>query len=273
MLKKRILITGSTDGIGKETARRLAGKNHEIIIHGRHANRVQNTVEALKQDTGNDYITGETADFAKLKEVKRMSLKLKDKYDSLEVLLNNAGIINPDFETTVDGFEKSFQVNYLAPFVLTNNLLPLMKSVGEGRIVNVSSMIHASNIDLNDLELRNNYSGSAAYAATKLYNILFTFKLARLLRGGNIACNCFHPGVINTKLLRSNFGNIGGPISEGADNAVFLAVSPEAANKSGKYFRDSHVASPAQVAEDRQIQDKLWNMTMEMVSNYIQDHS
>lgn len=273
MLKKRILITGSTDGIGKETARQLAGDNHEVIIHGRNANRVQNTVNALQQETGNDSITGETADFAKLKEVKRLSLQLKDNYDSLDVLLNNAGIINPDFETTMDGFEKSFQVNHLAPFVLTNNLLPLMKDVDEGRIINVTSMIHARNIDLNDLELRNGFSGSAAYSATKLYSILFTFKLARLLSGGHIICNCFHPGVINTKLLRSNFGNIGGPISEGAENAVFLAVSPEVTYKSGKYFRDSHVAPPAPVAEDRQIQDKLWNMTMEMVSNYIQDHS
>ena len=273
MIKKRILISGSTDGIGKETARLLAAENHEIIIHGRNSNRVRNTVSGLKQETGNDYITGETADFAQLKEVKRLSMRLKNQYDSMDVLLNNAGIINPVFETTVDGFEKSFQVNYLAPFILTNNLLPLLKNAPEGRIVNVSSMIHASDINLDDLELRNNYSASSAYSATKLYNILFTFKLARLLKGGKITCNCFHPGVINTKLLRSNFGNIGNPLSEGAGNAYYLAVSPDVINKSGKYFKDSHPATPSPVAEDREIQDAVWNKTINMISNYIQDYS
>jgi len=273
MIKKRILITGATDGIGKETARRLAADNHEVIVHGRNGNKVQNTVASLKKESGNENIYGETADFSFLKEVTRLSIRMKENYESLDVLLNNAGIINQEFETTVDGFEKSFQINYLAPFVLTNNLLPLVKQSGQGRIVNVSSMVHASDISLDDLQLKNGYSGTAAYSATKLYNILFTFKLARLLKGGNITCNCFHPGVINTKLLRKNFGNIGGPVGEGADNAVYLAVDPELINKSGKYIKDGHLASPADVAQDKKIQDDLWNKTMDMVANYLEGYS
>lgn len=273
MQYKRILITGSTDGIGKETAVKLAAKNHEIIIHGRQGAKVDNTVDWLKQKTGNEKIFGEIADFSSLKEVKRLAMRLKDTYDSLDVLLNNAGIMNPDFETTIDGFEKSFQVNYLAPFVLTNNLLPLLKHAEQGRVVNVSSMIHAGDIHLDDLELRWNYSGSSAYSATKLYNILFTFKLARLLSGSTITCNCFHPGVINTKLLRNNFGNIGGPVDEGARNSVYLADNPEVADVSGHYFRDSRVAAPSPIANDRKVQDELWNKTMNMVSNFLADYS
>ncbi|MCF8308443.1 MAG: SDR family oxidoreductase [Bacteroidales bacterium] len=273
MPDKKILITGATDGIGRETARLLAGENHEIIIHGRSSNRVQSAVSGIKKETGNENVFGEVADFTSLKEVKRLSMKLKNNHDFLDVLLNNAGIINQDYETTVDGFEKTFQVNYLAHFVLTNNLLPLLKESGQGRIVNVTSMIHATSIDMDDLQLQQRYSGSEAYSATKLYNILFTFKLARLLEGSSITCNCFHPGVINTKLLRSNFGNIGGAVSEGAENSVYLAVNPKVSGKSGKYFRNNRVASPTQIAEDKKIQDNLWNKTMNWVGNYLQDYS
>lgn len=273
MPNKKILITGATDGIGRETARRLAMDNHEIIIHGRNSNRVQSAVSMIKKETGNENVFGEVADFTSLKDVKRLSIKLKSNYDVLDVLLNNAAIINQDYETTVDGFEKTFQVNYLAHFVLTNNLLPLLKGAVQGRIVNVASMVHSNNIDLDDLQLKQKYSGSEAYSATKLYNILFTFKLARLLDGSSITCNCFHPGVINTKLLRNNFGSIGGAVSEGADNSVYLVVNPSVSSITGKYFRNSRVASPSQIAEDKKVQDTLWNKTMSWVGNYLEDYS
>ncbi|MCF8230918.1 MAG: SDR family oxidoreductase [Bacteroidales bacterium] len=273
MSDKKILITGATDGIGKETARRLAMDNHEIIIHGRNSNRVQSAVSTIKQESGNENVFGEVADFTSLKEVKRLSLKLKSSYDALDVLLNNAAIINQDYETTVDGFEKTFQVNYLAPFVLTNNVLTLLKGAVQGRIVNIASMVHSNNINLDDLQLKQNYSGLEAYSATKLYNILFTFKMARLLVGSTITCNCFHPGVINTKLLRNNFGSIGGATSEGADNSVYLAADAAVSNISGKYFRNSRVASPAQIAEDKKVQDTLWNKTLSWVGNYLEDYS
>jgi NAD(P)-dependent dehydrogenase (short-subunit alcohol dehydrogenase family) len=266
---KRILITGSTDGIGQETARQLALQGHEILIHGRNAHRVERTTSQLKEATGNENIVGYVSDLASLREVTKMALTIRDNYESLDVLLNNAGILQPVWEKTVDGFEQTFQVNYLAPFLLTHLLLPLLQKSEQGRIINVSSMIHSNRIDFDDLELRQHFDGSAAYSATKLYNILFTFKLARMLSGSPVTSNCLHPGVIGTKLLRQNWGMSGASVSEGAKISVYLATEETLSKTSGRYFVNSHPANPAAVAQDKEVQDRLWQITLGLVSNYL----
>lgn len=266
---KNILITGSTDGIGKETARRLAAADCRVWIHGRNDSRLQQTRKEITEETGNRQIETVRADFSSLKEVKRMSMELYQRMGQLDVLINNAGVMSGFRENTMDGYDRTFQVNYLSPFLLTNLLLPLMKESEQGRIIHVASMTHAKEIDFDNLAFSKQYTGSLAYSATKLYNILFSNKLARMLAGGKITSNSLHPGVINTKLLRQNFGNMGDPVGQGAETPVYLASAAEAAKYSGKYFSNSHLAKPAGLAGDKQVQDRLWNESLRMVSNYL----
>ncbi len=266
---KNILITGATDGIGKETARRLASGDFRLWLHGRNQQRLENTRAEIERESGNRAIETVKADFSSLKEVKKMSMDLFQRLEQLDVLINNAGMMSDFQEKTIDGYDKTFQVNYLSPFLLTNLLLPLMKEAAQGRIIHVASMIHAKEIDFENLSFTRKYSGSLAYSSTKLYNILFSNKLARMLAGGKITSNSLHPGVINTKLLRQNFGSIGEPVEQGAETSVYLATASEAAKCSGRYFSNSHLATPAGIANDKQVQDRLWNESLRMVSNYL----
>lgn len=269
MSKKIVLITGSTDGIGKETARLLLNKDFTVWLHGRNEQKVQKVKNDLIDATGIYDVKVLSADFSSLKQVKKASMILRDQLEHLDVLINNAGIMTSYQEKTIDGFEKTFQVNYLAPFLLTNLLLPLLKDAPQGRIIHVSSMIHSRDISFENLDFSHSFEGSEAYSATKLYNILFSNKLSRMLTGSPITSNSLHPGVINTKLLRQHFGNVGQPVAQGAETPVFLASSHEAAKHSGKYFVNSHLSSPAKLTADREVQDKLWNESLRMVSNYL----
>ncbi|MDZ7774818.1 MAG: hypothetical protein U5L09_03990 [Bacteroidales bacterium] len=131
-------------------------------------------------------------------------------------------------------------------------------------------MIHAKNIDFDNLTFNTWFDGQEAYSATKLYNIVFSNKLARLLQGSAVTSNSLHPGVINTKLLRQHYGSIGQPVSQGAENLCFIwATEPGVARHSGKYFVNSHLATPTKAALDREVQDKLWDRTLPLVSNYL----
>lgn len=269
MSPKHILVTGSTDGIGKETARRLAEQGHVVWIHGRNRQRVQQCADELTGKTGNTDIKTVQGDFSSLKAVKKMSMDIFREAEWLDVLINNAGIMTSFREYTIDKYEKTFQVNYLAPFLLTNALLPLLRESPQGRIIHVSSMIHAQDIDFANLAFTQSFNGSEAYSATKLYNIIFSNKLARLLQGSAVTSNSVHPGVINTKLLRQHYGNMGQPVAQGAETSVYLATDPGVARQSGKYFVNSHLATPAKVASDKEMQDKLWNKSLQLVSNYL----
>lgn len=269
MHRRNMLITGSTDGIGKETAKRLAAEGHNIWLHGRNQAKVEQCICEIFNVTGNNHLEPLVADFTSLREVKRMSLDLVKQTEYLDVLINNAGMMTDFKEFSSDGFEKTFQINYLSPFLLTNELLPLLRESTQGRIVHVSSMIHASAFDADNFTLSGSFNGSAAYAATKLYNILFSNKLARMLQRSHITSNSLHPGVINTKLLRQHYGNIGEDIKEGANTPVYLATDESVASHSGKYFVNKHLANPAKIATDKQIQDLLWNKTLPLVSNYL----
>jgi|AntRauTorcE11898_2_1112593.scaffolds.fasta_scaffold03521_3 NAD(P)-dependent dehydrogenase (short-subunit alcohol dehydrogenase family) len=269
MSRKVILVTGSTDGIGKETARRLAEQDHIVWVHGRNRQRAEQCAEELTANTGNSDIRAVHGDFSSLKAVKKMSMDMMRQTEWLDVLINNAGMMTSFREYTIDRYEKTFQVNYLSPFLLTNALLHLLRASQQGRIIHVASMIHAKNIDFDNLTFNNSLDGQEAYSATKLYNIVFSNKLARLLQGSAVTSNSLHPGVINTKLLRQHYGSIGQPVSQGAETSVYLATEPGVARHSGKYFVNSHLATPAKAALDREVQDKLWDRTLPLVSNYL----
>jgi NAD(P)-dependent dehydrogenase (short-subunit alcohol dehydrogenase family) len=269
MAEKKILITGSTDGIGRQTAHNLASKGYQVIVHGRNKDSVEGTMNDLKEKTGKQNIFGYVADFESLQEVKELAEKISEEHPELDILLNNAGIIQNSKEYTADEFEKTFGVNYLAPFLLTRLLIAVLSKPGDTRIINVSSMIHASSIDFENLQGEKFFDGSEAYGLSKLCNILFTYKLARVYSQEDFVTHCLHPGVINTKLLRKNFGNIGNPVEEGASNLEHAAISEELGNITGKYFRDQREHSSASISYDVEIQDNLWEISNKMVEPFL----
>ena len=181
---KTILITGSTDGIGKQTAFELAEMGAAVIIHGKNSLRTKSVYEEIKQKTSNDSVDFFIADFSSLKKVKALSQYIHWKYDKLDVLINNAGVFETERKLSVDGFEKTFAVNHLAHFLLTTLLMDLIKKSDYSRIINVASMAHASELDFDNLNGEKFYDGSTAYSYSKLCNIMFTYYLTQKLRDG-----------------------------------------------------------------------------------------
>ncbi len=261
---KKVLITGSTDGIGREAARTLASRGYDLVIHGRSLQRVNNIVEEIRKTWPDIQCEGVTADFSSLTAVKKMAGEIIQNHRKIDILINNAGIIVHTFLRSENGYEMTFAVNHLAHFFLTLLLLDHLRE--PARILNVSSMVHATSIDFDRLNDPQFFEGVNAYALSKLCNVLFTYKLDRLLRGKKkITVNCFHPGVINTKVLTHTWGNIGATVSEGSRMPVYLATSPEVENISGAYFQDSRQRRSAAISHDTNVQDACWNRSIEML--------
>lgn len=244
----RILVTGSSDGIGRQAALELARAGAEVIVHGRNPARA---AEAAKAVPGSQ---SWVCDFESLDEVRAAAARLPA---GIDVLINNAGVYRTTRKLTADGYELMLQVNHLAAFLLTNLLLP---SMSEGaRVVNVSSMVHTgATIAWDDLMGERRFAGYAAYGQSKLANLLFTRALAR--RQDKATVNAMHPGVIGTKLLHAGFSGLaGGPLAQGADTAVYLATSPEVTGVTGKYFVNRRETQPARQALDDAAAERLWD--------------
>ncbi|MFW6019138.1 MAG: SDR family NAD(P)-dependent oxidoreductase [Bacteroidales bacterium] len=269
MDSKTILITGSTDGIGLETAKQLTEKRHNVILHGRSQKRIKEAESAIYKTTKQKVYDAVQADFANLKEIQQMAQHLTNTYSSIDVLINNAGVFIKDKEYTNDGLEQTFAVNHIAHFLLTMELLPLLKQSGQGRIVVVSSMIHANDIDFSNLQGENYYDGNEAYSRSKLANLLFAKALSRRLEDNKITVNALHPGVINTKLLKASFGPFGNNVSEGAKNLIFAALDPSLNKTSGKYLKDSRITEPAKIAMDQDKQEKLWEISETILQKHL----
>jgi NAD(P)-dependent dehydrogenase (short-subunit alcohol dehydrogenase family) len=261
---KIILITGSTDGIGRQTALEAAKEGAEVIVHGRDEERLMQTINLIKNETGNENIYGVLADFSSLSQVREMIKDIKTNFTRIDILINNAAEFFHDRTMTEDGFEGQFQVNYLAHFLITEELLPMIKDVEGSRIINVSSMIHASSVDLDNLHGEKTYSGSSAYALTKALNIIHTYELADRLCDSKTKVFGMHPGVIETKLLNSSWTG-GGPVSEGAGNLLYVAKSDTLANMSGLYIENRRPMQSNPVTYDKSIQKKLRAISLEML--------
>lgn len=242
------LVTGATDGIGKETARQLLVHGHRVILHGRNAQRLAHTKAELSgPDRHIDTLTG---DFASLDSVRAMAETALDRWERIDVIVNNAGIYMNDPVLTVDGFEQTFAVNHLAPFLLTHLLEPML---GE-RIINVSSIAHGrGRLERATWRTVRGFDPYAAYAESKLCNVLFTVELARRLPEGMVT-HALHPGVVSTKLLTQGFG-MRGPdsLAAGADTSVWLATAPEVTKSSGKYFAKRREARMHPLADDPRV--------------------
>ena len=268
---KTVLITGSTDGIGKHTAVILAQKGFSVLIHGRNEEKCKQILNEISSLTGAKNLDYFVCDLLSLKEVYRFSEEVKKRYESLDILINNAGVYLKDYLLSPEGIEATFQINHLSMFYLTLNLLPIIKPAGEpARIINVSSTAHASKMDFDNLVKPVKYDGHRAYSLSKLCNILFTFELSERLKDKNITVNCLHPGVINTKLLKAGWGAVGGFFGrspqEGAKTSVYLAVSKDVENTTGKYFSDSKIAKPHDIVYDKDAAAKLWRLSEELIN-------
>jgi NAD(P)-dependent dehydrogenase (short-subunit alcohol dehydrogenase family) len=260
MAEQTILVTGSTDGIGRQTALELAKQGNAVWLHGRNEDRCRSAMAEISRLTGNEKLRCFVADLADLSQVHRLVQEVRNAASRLDVLINNAGVFRHKRELTPDGFEMTFAVNHLAHFALTLGLVEQLRSSAPSRVVTVSSMVHADSIDFDNLQGEKGYSGFGAYSRSKLCNILFTCALADRLQNTGVTANCLHPGVINTKLLRASWSG-GDSVSEGAKTPVYLATAPEAAGHNGRYFVNRILSSSAPITQDREVRERLWSIS------------
>ncbi len=259
-----IFITGSTDGIGKLTALQLAKQQAHVLIHGRNEKKVASVVDEIKNASKNKNVEGFTADLSSIDEVRKLANEVLEKHDKIDVLINNAGAGTADQRYGKDGTELRMTVNYLAPFLLTHLLLPALKNAAPSRIVNVSSAGQAP-IDFNDVMLEKNFDGVQAYCQSKLALIMFTIDLAEQLRNENINVNSLHPGTyLDTNMVRRSGITPWGKPETGADAEVFLSVSPQLENATGKYFDVKKEARANAQAYDAKARKKLWELSMQL---------
>jgi NAD(P)-dependent dehydrogenase (short-subunit alcohol dehydrogenase family) len=265
---KTILITGATDGIWKQTALELAHMGHHIIVHGRSAQRTDNVVQEIQRTTKNPRIDSLIADFTSLDDVSKLAAKVQQKYDRLDILINNAGVYMTQRVLTPDGYETTFAVNHLAHFLLTNLLLDLIKANAPARIITVSSGTHRSGqIQWDNLQGEKHYSGYDAYSRSKLANVLFAYELASRSQGSRVTSNALHPGVIHTKLLKAGWGGGGDNLARGAETIVYAATAPELEGVTGRYFDNRRETESSSATHDKMLRRELWNVSARLVGS------
>jgi NAD(P)-dependent dehydrogenase (short-subunit alcohol dehydrogenase family) len=273
---KTILITGATSGIGFIAARSLAQMGATVVLVGRDPAKAQASVAQIQQETGSTSVSAMTADLSSMQQVRDLAGDFQGRFPRLDVLLNNAGAVFLSQQTTADGYERTFALNHLAPFLLTNLLLDRLKANASARVVTVASMAHAGNkIDFGDVnQTARGYSAWRAYGESKLANIMFTYALARRLEGTGVTANTLHPGFVAT-----NFGKNNGALSQvmmalaspfaispekGALTSVYLASSPEVANISGNYFVKQKAVKSSKASYEVEAQERLWQISEQM---------
>ncbi len=266
---KTVLITGATDGIGRETARELFAAGMHVLVHGRSESKATRQATALSTHACGAKATPVWADLSAMNDVRALADQVRQVAPALDILINNAGIYARRRGITADGFEKTMAVNHFAPYLLTRLLGPMLSKASAARIVTVSSMAHQSgDIDLDDLTFENGFDGYTAYASSKLANILFTRALAKRLAGSTVTAVCLHPGVIDTKLLHAGFEVKGASVKQGAKTSVFLATSERVAGISGRYFDNCRETTPSRRARDDKLAEALWMRSEELLSGY-----
>ncbi|KUL01797.1 MAG: Short-chain dehydrogenase/reductase SDR [Methanoculleus marisnigri] len=268
MTEQTILVTGSTDGIGKATAHILSRQGHRVLLHGRDRKKGRGVLAELEAATGSDRLSLFIADLSVQEQVRDLAREVGEACDRLDVLVNNAGVFMPEREVAPGGIEMTFAVNFLAGFLLTHELLGLLERSTPSRIVNVASIAHRSvgSIDWGNLPGFSYYDPYDAYAVSKVGNIAFTARLARALEGTGVTANSLHPGVIDTKLLRAYIHgrDEGAPPEQGAEVVVHLAVSPDAGTVNGGYFEETRWTQPSSLVLNPKVQDRFWEMGLDL---------
>jgi NAD(P)-dependent dehydrogenase (short-subunit alcohol dehydrogenase family) len=266
-----IVVTGATRGIGRAAAIELARRGAEVAVVGREPARVAALAEAATATGGGAPVHQHVADLALMSEVRRLADELRARHQRIDVLANNAGALFASRKETAEGFEQTFALNHLAPFLLTHLLRDRLAS---GRVVGTASDAHKSGrLDLDDLQSERSYSAMRVYGTSKLCNILFTRELAR--RAPELHANCFHPGVVRTGFGKNDNGiwklltTLGAPFfrspERGARSLVWLALSDEARSLTGEYLEDEKVVAPSAQAQDPTLAAGLWERSAELV--------
>lgn len=268
-----VLITGATDGLGQRVASDLAAKGATVLLHGRDREKGRRVLEKIRELTGNNRLSYFNAELSSLAEVEKLAASVLESQPRLDVLINNAGVGGgPDpkkREISADGFELRFAVNYLAPFLLTRRLLPLLRKsaeeTGEARIVNVSSAAQRA-IDFDDVMLERNYDGMRAYSQSKLALAMFTFDLAEELKGTGVTVNALHPAsLMDTNMVREWFSSPRTTVEEGARYVERLAISDQLHGMSGLYFNQGEPARAEEQAYDESARRRLRELSLRWV--------
>ena len=277
MRTRTVVVTGATDGVGKEAATRIAEAGATLLLVGRDPDKGRAVVERMRRQAGNQAISFLCADLSRLGEVRRVAGEIRDRCGRLDVLLNNVGAIFMRRRESADGIEMTWALNHLGYFLLTHELLDLVKASAPARIVNVASSAHRGGaIDFDDLEGRRAYSGRRAYAQSKLANILFTYELARRLEGSGVTANALHPGFVRTRFGSGNGLPVrliiaalmrlsGISVAEGGKTSVYLATSPEVDGASGGYYEACAAARSSAASRDEAVARRLWEVSAERV--------
>lgn len=267
--RRVVLITGSTDGIGRATARALAGGGMRVIVHGRSKPRVDAALEGLTAELPGAELEGVSFDLSSPAAVRRGAEELLARFPALHVLVNNAGIFAEERVITDDGVELTFAVNHIGPFLLTELMAPRLEASAQrvaSRVINVASIAHTrGRIHIDDLTLAKGWTGYAAYAMSKLANVMHALSLAERHAPDKLVAYSAHPGVISTKLLRQGFGPVAGSSAEvGARAQVRLAGEDEVTAASGSYFSEGVQAQPAPAARDPAMRAALWQASLRL---------
>jgi NAD(P)-dependent dehydrogenase (short-subunit alcohol dehydrogenase family) len=266
---KTILITGSTDGVGRVVAQRFGAGGARVLVHGRDATRGKAAVAEIEAAGGKAELL--VADLSSLAEVRRLADAVRARTDRLDVLINNAGIgtAGTKRQVSADGYELRFAVNYLAGFLLTSELVPLLKASAPARIVNVASAGQQA-IDFDDVMLTHGYSGARAYCQSKLAQIMFTIDLAQELKNTGVTVNSLHPAsYMNTTMVRQAGVTPWSSVETGADAILNLAVSPDLEGRSGLYFDGLKESRADAQAYDAKARQQLQTLSLDLVERSI----
>ncbi len=274
--EKIIMVTGANSGIGKEAALQLAERGARVVMVCRNRERGEPALAEIKAKSGNDTLELMTADFESQRQIRDLADTYKRTHDRLDVLVNNAGLYLSKRHETEDGIEATWAVNHLAPFLLTNLLLDVIKGSAPARIVTVASDAHrAGTLDFDDLEMKEKYRWIAAYAQSKLANVVFTYELARRLEGSGVTATCMHPGTVATGIWNRNKNVLNALLrlfkpfylsaKKSAEAVVRLAVAPDVEAVTGKYFDRMNEANSSADSHDKEIAARLWQVSAERV--------
>ena len=267
-IRATALVTGATDGVGRLVAERLAASGAAVIVHGRHEEKGWDTVRWIQRETGNPGIEFRRADFASLGEVRQLAHEVASAHEQLNVVINNAGIgfgaPGSSRETSRDGHELRLAVNYLAPFLLTHLLLPIVRRSVPARIVNVASLGQAP-IDFDDVMIEKGYSGSRAYGQSKLAQITSGFTLAGLLPAAEVTVNSLHPATyMPTKMVLQEVGHSIDTLARGEAATRRLVSDPALAGVTGRFYDRKTETRAHPAAYDPGIQQQLWKLSLDL---------
>jgi NAD(P)-dependent dehydrogenase (short-subunit alcohol dehydrogenase family) len=277
MSEKVIIVTGANSGIGKETAKGLSRIGATVVLVVRNRDKGEKALKEITDETGNPNTSIMICDVSSRNSIKRFTKNFQDNYARLDVLINNAGAVFSKRQNTPEGYEKTFATNYLGPFLLTHNLLPVLKASAPSRIINISSGMHKTGrINFDDIQREKGYRGMLVYADSKLMLTTYTYELAKRLKDTGVTANVVEPGFVS-----SGFGNNSGslinaiiftlvralqiPVHEGAKTPIWAAIAPELERVTGKCYAKNKEITTAKISYDPYVQKRLWETTEKLL--------